>query len=61
MINQRINKISEIINLSLDTSIDQAVSSIKPPIFWKDKKNITLQAKKLNKVKLEKLTKRHMI
>ena len=55
MINQRINKISEIINLSLDTSIDQAVSSIKPPIFWKDKKNITLQAKKLNKVKIRKI------
>ena len=29
-----------------EENIDVAVNNLKPPIFWKDKKNFTEQAKK---------------
>ena len=52
-INQRLNKLSEILKLSKTKSIDEALTSIKPPIFWKDKPNILLQIKNWNITKIK--------
>ena len=53
IINQRLNKLIETYNLSKSTNLENAMSMIKPPIFWKDKPIFLEQAKKwkLNKVK----------
>tara|TARA_B100001063_G_scaffold245355_1_gene280829 strand:- start:1480 stop:2466 length:987 start_codon:yes stop_codon:yes gene_type:complete len=52
LINQRLNKLNEIL-LTDNKSIEQAISSIKPPIFWKDKSNIIEQSKKWNLKKIK--------
>ena len=46
MINKRLEKLFEIFKLSENTSIENAINSIKPPIFWKDKPSMIVQAKK---------------
>ena len=54
-INQRINKLSEIIDLKKDIpNIEKLISSLKPPIFWKDKSTVIEQSKKWNKEKIQK-------
>jgi DNA polymerase III subunit delta len=58
VINQRIAKLSDLISLSSDTNIDQAINLMKPPIFWKDKKNIIIQTKKLNNKKISEIYKK---
>ena len=52
-LNQRLNKLTEALRLSSNTSLDDAINMIKPPIFWKDKTIFLTQAKKwdLNKIK----------
>ena len=35
-----------------EENIDVAVNNLKPPIFWKDKKNFTEQAKKWTEKKI---------
>ena len=45
MINQRLNKLKTISTLLKDMSILEAIDSIKPPIFWKDKPNVKDQSK----------------
>ena len=50
-INQRLRKLLEINNNSGD--IEKVVSSLKPPIFWKDKPNLISQAKVWNKKKIK--------
>ena len=54
LINQRLNKLAEAAQLSKTTNLEDAISSIKPPIFWKDKPGFKEQAKKWNisKIKL---------
>jgi DNA polymerase III subunit delta len=46
MLNQRLNKLSEISIESNNTNMENAINNIKPPIFWKDKANFITQAKK---------------
>ena len=51
-INQSLIKLMQICKLRRDSSLDTAVNKIKPAIFWKDKPNFILQAKKWNKNKI---------
>ena len=55
-INQRINKLTEIENLKTNnrSNPELIISSLKPPIFWKDKPILALQSNKWNKSKLKK-------
>jgi len=50
---QRLNKISEVNTLTRTTKIEDAISIIKPPIFWKDKPNFIIQAKKWDTKKIK--------
>ena len=54
IINQRLDKLLYIQNLN-KPKIEDAINSIKPPIFWKDKPVITNQAKMWNKSKIKKI------
>ena len=56
-INQRLVKILEISKNNED-DIEIAVNKLKPPIFWKDKPKIILQAKKWNQEKIQILLKK---
>ena len=48
-------KLSPIANMKKENlAIDNIISQLKPPIFWKDKPNITDQAKKWNDKKINK-------
>lgn len=55
-INQRINRLYEIENLKTKerSNLELIISSLKPPVFWKDKPVLALQSKKWNKHKLKK-------
>ena len=54
LINQRINKLNAIDNLKNEHSnIESVISSLKPPIFWKEKPILVEQSKKWNKRKLQ--------
>ncbi len=53
-INQRLRKLSEIYRKS-PTNLEKGVSELKPPIFWKDKPNFVLQAKKWSLSKIKKI------
>ena len=54
-INQRLGKLVEAHEISKKEGVnhENAVNRMKPPIFWKDKKNFYLQLKKLNKNKIK--------
>ena len=52
IINQRLNKLKDLVILSKKSSESVAINNIKPPIFWKDKPNFLLQAKMWNLEKL---------
>ncbi len=56
LINQRINKLYEIENLKTNKNANSEliISSLKPPVFWKDKPILAAQSKKWNKEKLQK-------
>lgn len=56
-INQRLVKILEISKNNED-DIEIAVNKLKPPIFWKDKPKVILQAKKWNQEKIHTLLKK---
>ena len=54
LINQRVNKLSEIQNLKeKNPNIETAIMSLKPPVFWKDKPILIDQNKKRNKKKIQ--------
>ena len=54
LINQRVNKLSEIQNLKeKNPNIETAIMSLKPPVFWKDKPILIDQSKKWNKKKIQ--------
>ena len=58
-INQRINKINEIIELKKKTSnTEEIVANMKPPIFWKDKPILIDQSKKWSKEKIRSVLKK---
>ena len=50
--NQRLIRIAEIKNIA-PNNMEKAVNSLKPPIFWKEKKNFVSQANKWSKNKIE--------
>ena len=58
IINQRLNKLLEIDKITKNGRTEDAVNSIKPPIFWKDKATIILQAQKWNKTKINSILER---
>ncbi len=53
LINQRLNKLSEIAISSKITNIEDAISKLKPPVFWKDKPALTAQARKWSSKKIK--------
>lgn len=55
IINQRMNKLIETSELTKNLSLENAINTIKPPIFWKDKPMFIIQAKKWNKNKIKKV------
>lgn len=52
-INQRLNKINEIICKSKEKGLEEAINTIRPPIFWKDKPNFINQTKKWSQKKIK--------
>ena len=56
MINKRINRLNEIENLKSNnrSNTESIISSLKPPVFWKDKPILIYQSNKWNKTKLKK-------
>ena len=46
LLNQRLQKINEILVKKKDDNIEAIISSLKPPVFWKEKPNLMAQAKK---------------
>ena len=53
IINQRLSKLAETLELSKTTSLENAISMVKPPVFWKDKPKFLLQAKKWSSSKIK--------
>lgn len=52
-INQRLNKLKDINLLTQSTNLDNALNTVKPTIFWKDKPIIIEQIKKWNSKKIK--------
>ena len=48
IVNQRILKISKIIELKDTASLEEIIAKFRPPIFWKEKPKIMSQSKKWN-------------
>ncbi len=55
IINQRLMRIAEVNNLLKSSSLENAINSLKPPIFWKDKPAFTLQVQKWTSNKIRKI------
>ena len=53
MINLRLNKLKEILELNKTQKLEDSINLIKPPVFWKDKPTLTLQAAKWNLKKIK--------
>ena len=55
LINQRLLKLAEVIELSKKKNLESAVNTLKPPIFWKDKPLFMTQVHKWNLKKIKKV------
>jgi DNA polymerase III subunit delta len=55
IINQRLNKLAEVIKISKNTNLENAISLIKPPVFWKDKPLFISQSKKWSSSKIKEI------
>ncbi len=55
LINQRLLKLAEVIELSKKKNLESAVNTLKPPIFWKDKPLFMTQVRKWNLKKIKKV------
>ena len=53
-INQRLLKLLQLSALIKETSFDNAINNLKPPVFWKDKTTLTNQVVKWNNKKIRK-------
>lgn len=53
IINQRFNKISDVLKLVQSTNLENAINITKPSIFWKDKATVIEQTKKWDKNKIK--------
>ena len=58
VINQRLSKLSEILNISKTSKIEEAINLVRPPVFWKDKQIFIAQAKKWTIDKINKILKK---
>ncbi len=54
-LNQRLNKLYETCKHIKSSNLDDAINSIKPPVFWKDKATFKIQATKWNLNKIKKI------
>ena len=57
-INQRLSRIKEINKITKAGNIEAAIEKLRPPVFWKDKTNFILQAKKWDESKINKILKK---
>ena len=53
IINQRLNKLKEIRNISKNKDLAATIDELRPQIFWKDKPMFLGQARKWDKVKIQ--------
>ena len=53
LINQRFYKLMDVLRFKKGNNFEEAVNSLKPPVFWKDKQNIIDQAKVWNIKKIQ--------
>ncbi len=53
MFNKRLRDLAQIVNHGKTVKLEEVISNIKPPIFWKDKPFFIEQAKKWDKHKIE--------
>ncbi len=53
LINQRLLKLADLNKLKNEKTLEEALNSLKPPIFWKDKPKFLSQAKKWNLKKIK--------
>lgn len=51
LINQRLKNLLEIDEMKKNEKLESVIDKIKPPIFWKDKANFSIQAQKWDKNK----------
>ncbi len=56
IVNQRILKISRIVELKNTTPLEEIIAKIKPPIFWKEKPKIMSQCNKWNTDKIKNIS-----
>ena len=54
LINQRLNKLYQL-KKSKDLNLETAINKLKPPIFWKDKPRLMMQAKKWDEKRLKRV------
>ena len=57
IINQRLKKLLEVDEMKKNEKLENIINKIKPPIFWKDKENFSLQAQRWNKNKVREMLK----
>ena len=57
IINQRLNRLLDI-NKIEGVNLEMKINSLRPPVFWKDKKNFIAQAKKWDSIKIKDLIKK---
>ena len=50
IINRRLNRLLDI-NKIEGVNLEMKINSLRPPVFWKDKKNFIAQAKKWDSIK----------
>ena len=55
VINHRLKKLLEVNEIAKSSNLEDAISKIKPPIFWKDKTIFSFQAKKWSSNKIKKM------
>lgn len=53
ILNQRLNTLNYLKDKENDENLEKKINEYRPPIFWKDKPNLTAQAKKWNKIKIK--------
>jgi len=53
LINQRLYKLNEVQIMMKNAGLEKSINSLKPPIFWKDKENFTVQARKWSQKKIK--------
>ncbi len=58
LINQRLNKLSEIEINARDSNIEHALNMLKPPVFWKEKAAFLSQAQRWNTKKINQILKK---